>query len=116
MYLQDDPIFCFPWNWSMDFNSAWYLSMVYDPFSFQGIWSFFGENWRFVAINAHLPYIYEGRNNDVLDQFNCEGQLGGKYGGNMMYVYGLDHGELGEHFLVLTYFPLMCEGRSSSYG
>ena len=33
-----------------------------------------------------------------------------------MYVYGLDHVEIGEHFFVLTYFPLMCEGRSSSYG
>ena len=33
-----------------------------------------------------------------------------------MYVYGLDHGELGEHFLALTDCPLMCEGRSSSYG
>ena len=32
-----------------------------------------------------------------------------------MYVYGLDHGELGAHFLVLTYFTLMCEGRSSLY-
>ena len=34
----------------------------------------------------------------------------------MMYVYGLDHGEIGENFLVLTNSPLMCEGRSSSYG
>ena len=33
-----------------------------------------------------------------------------------MYVYGLDHVELGEQFLVLTNFPLMCEGRSSLYG
>ena len=33
-----------------------------------------------------------------------------------MYVYGLDHVELGEHFLVLTDYPLMCEGRSSLYG
>ena len=33
-----------------------------------------------------------------------------------MYVCGLDHVELGEHFLVLANFPLMCEGRSSSYG
>ena len=47
-----------------------------------------------------------GKNNDVLDHFlwkyNCEGKKWGKYGGNMMYVYGLYHGELGEHFLVLT--------------
>ena len=34
----------------------------------------------------------------------------------MMYAYGLDHRELGEQFLVLTNSPLMCEGRSSSYG
>ena len=33
-----------------------------------------------------------------------------------MYAYGLDHGELGEHFLMLTDCPLMCEGGSSSYG
>ena len=33
-----------------------------------------------------------------------------------MYVYGLDHGELGEHFLVLIDCRMMCEGRSSSYG
>ena len=47
-----------------------------------------------------------GRNNDVLDQiwcnFSCEGQNGGNNGGNMTYDYGLDHGKLGEHFLVLT--------------
>ena len=34
----------------------------------------------------------------------------------MMYVCGLDHVELGEKFFVLTNGPLMCEGRSSSYG
>ena len=33
-----------------------------------------------------------------------------------MYVYGLDHVELGEHFLVLTDCPLMSEGKRSSYG
>ena len=46
------------------------------------------------------------RNNDVLDhilwKYNCEGKNGGNNGGNMMYDYGLDHRELGEHFLVLT--------------
>ena len=26
------------------------------------------------------------------------------------------HGELSEGFFGFTYFPLMCEGRSSSYG
>ena len=47
-----------------------------------------------------------GRNNDVLEHFqwkyNCEGQNEGNNGGNVMYGYGLDHGELGEHFFVLT--------------
>ena len=32
-----------------------------------------------------------------------------------MYAYGLEHGEVGEHFLVLTDFLLMCEDMSSSY-
>ena len=45
-------------------------------------------------------------NNDFLDHFlrkyNFEGQNEGNNGGNMMYGYALDHGELGEHFLVLT--------------
>ena len=48
--------------------------------------------------------------------FNCEGQNEGNNGGIMMYNYGLDHRELGEHFFVLTYFLLMCEVKSSSYG
>ena len=43
--------------------------MVFDPFSFEGFLVLFWENGGFVAINAHLPYIYEGRNNDYLDQF-----------------------------------------------
>ena len=34
----------------------------------------------------------------------------------MMYNYGLDHRELGEQFLVLIDFPLMCEGMGSLYG
>ena len=33
----------------------------------------------------------------------------------MICVYGLDHVELGEHFLVLINFPLMCDPKSSSY-
>ena len=41
---------------------------------------------------------------------------GGNNGGDMMYDYGLDHEELGEHFFVLIECPLMCEGRSSLYG
>ena len=36
-------------------------------------------------------------------EFNCEGQNGGDNGGIMMYNYGLDDGDLVEHFLVLTY-------------
>ena len=35
-------------------------------------------------------------------EFNCESQNGENNGGIMMYNYGLDHRELGEHFLVLT--------------
>ena len=46
-------------------------------------------------------------NNNVLDHiwwiFYCEGQNGGNDDGNMIYDYGLDHGELGEHFLVLKH-------------
>ena len=52
----------------------------------------------------------------ILVKFNCEGQNEGNNGGIMMYNYGLDHRKLGENFLVLTDFPLMCEGGSSSYG
>ena len=41
-----------------------------------------------------------GRNNNVLDhilwKFSFEGQNGGNNGGNMMYDYGLEHGELQE--------------------
>ena len=59
-------------------------------------------------------------NNNVLDHiwwnFSSEGQNGGNNGGNMMYDYGLDHGELGEHLFLLIDFPLMYEGRRSSYG
>ena len=50
---------------------------------------------------------FMGRNNDVLDHFywkyNCEGQNVRNNGWNMMYGYGLDHGDLGEHFFVLTH-------------
>ena len=52
----------------------------------------------------------------ILVEFNCEGQNGGNNGGTMMYNYGLDHRELCGQFLVLTDFPLMCEGKISSYG
>ena len=49
-------------------------------------------------------------------EFNHEGQNGGNNGEIMMYNYSLDHRELGEQFLVLTVFPLTCEGRISLYG
>ena len=49
-------------------------------------------------------------------EFNCEGQNRENNGGIMMYNYGLDHRNICGHFLVLTDSPLMCEGRSSSYG
>ena len=75
-----------------------------------------GINHNKCSTSLHLW----GRNNNVLDHilwiFSCEVQNGGNNDGNMMYDYGLDHGELGEHFLVLTDCPLMCKGRSSSYG
>ena len=34
-------------------------------------------------------------------KYNCEGKVVRKYVGNMMYVYGLDHVEIGEQILVL---------------
>ena len=52
----------------MFFHSAWYLSMVFDPFSFLGFFGPFLREWGYVAINSHLPCIYGGRNNDFLDQ------------------------------------------------
>ena len=80
----------------------------------------FWREWGYVTRNDQLPYIYGGRNNNVLDHFwcnfSCEYQNGGNNGGSiMMHNYGLDHRDLGEHFLVLKYFPLMCEDKSSSY-
>ena len=86
---------------------------------FRVFWSFLeraGISHNKCSTSLHLW----GRNNNVLDHiwwnFSCEGQNGENNGGNMMYDYGLDHGELGEQFFVLTDCPLMCEGRSSSYG
>ena len=59
-----------------------------------------GINHNKCSISLHL----RGRNNNVLDHilctFSCEGQNEGNNDGNMMYDYGLDHGDLGEHFLV----------------
>ena len=36
--------------------------------------------------------------------------------GKDMFVYGLGHVDIVEQFFALTDCPLMCEGRSSSYG
>ena len=60
-------------------------------------------------------------NNNVLDHiwwnFTCEAQNGENNGGKMMYDYGLDHGELGEHFLVLTMIRLLnIRDRAISFG
>ena len=72
------------------------------------ILGFFGPFWR-EGINHNkcsTSLHLWGRNNNVLyhiwSKFSCEGQNGGNNSVNMMYDYGLDHGELGEHFLVLT--------------
>ena len=84
---------------------------------FRVFWSFLervGINHNKCSTSLHLW----GRDNNILDHiwqnFSFEGQNGGNNGGNMMYGYGLDHGDPGEHFLVLTDSPLMCKGRSSS--
>ena len=107
----------------MLFYYAWYLSMVFYSSNFR----FFGPFWRewgYVTINAQLPFIYGGRNNNVLDHiwwnFSYEGQNGGNNGGIMMYNYGLDHRELGEQFFVLAQgangnflrYLFLCEGKS----
>ena len=42
--------------------------MVYNHSHFR-VFGHFWENGGYVSINSHLPCIYEGRNNDVLDQF-----------------------------------------------
>ena len=39
------------------------------PILILGFFGPFWENGGYVAINAQLPCIYGGRNNDVLDQF-----------------------------------------------
>ena len=52
----------------MVFHCAWYLSMVF----YRLILGFFGPFWEnggYVTIDVHLPSIYEGRNNYVLNQF-----------------------------------------------
>ena len=67
-----------------------------------------GINHNKFSTSLHL----RGRNNNALDHiwwiFSCEGQNRGNSGGNMMYAYGLDHGELGEQFLVLTLTLSIC--------
>ena len=52
----------------MVFHCVWYLSMVFTHSHFRVFLSFLGE-WGYVARNVHLLCIYEGRNNNVLDQF-----------------------------------------------
>ena len=54
--------------------------MVFYPFSFLGFFCPFWENVGYVAINSHIPCIYGGRNNDVLDQF----------GGNLIVKFKMD--------------------------
>ena len=99
--------------WPIVFYCPWYLSMVFWPIIiFRGFWSFLermGINHNKCSTSLHLW----GRNNNVLDHiwwiFSCECQNGGNNGGNMMYNYGLDYGEISEHFFMLTYsiyFPL----------
>ena len=51
---------------------------------------------------------FVGRNNDVFDHFCGNTIVKVKIKGNMMYVYVLDHVELGEHFLVLTSTLMGC--------
>ena len=43
--------------------------MVFGPILILGFFGPFWREWGYVAINAHLPCIYEGMNNNVLDQF-----------------------------------------------
>ena len=66
----------------------------------------FLENGGFVAIDAHLPCIYEGMNNDYLNQFGWNLIVKVKNGGNndgiMMYNYGVDHRDLCGQCFVLT--------------
>ena len=41
----------------------------FSPILILGFFCPFLREWAYIAINARLPCIYEGRNNDVLDQF-----------------------------------------------
>ena len=52
-----------PWYFTVHGICPWFLSH-----SHLGFFSCFIE-WGYVTINAQLPCIYEGRNNDFLDQF-----------------------------------------------
>ena len=94
----------------MVFYCAWYFSMVLTHSHFMVFGPFWRE-WGYVTINAQLPCIYGGRNNNILDHFwwnfNCEGRNGGNNGEIMMYNYGSNHKELGEHFLVLRRRQIM---------
>ena len=93
----------------------WFLTHSH----FRVFWSFL-ERVGICTINDQLPCIYGGKNNNVLDHiwwnFSCEGKNGGNNSGIRMSNYGLDHRDPGDQFSVLTDCPLICEGRSSSYG
>ena len=93
-------------SWPMVFYSALYLSMLFWPILiFRVFWFFLervGINHNKFSASLHLW----GRNNNALDhiwwKFSFEGENGGNNGGDMMYEYGLYHGELAEHCFVLT--------------
>ena len=120
MYLQDDPRFFLPMVMAHGILLCMEFFHGFLPILILGFFGPFWREWGYVAINAQLHYIYGGRNNNVLNHFwwNIIVKIknGGNNGGTMMYNYGLDHRELCGQFLALTDYPLMCEGRSSSYG
>ena len=53
-----------PWYFIVHGICPWFLTHSH----FRVFWSFLRE-WGYVAIHSHLPRIYGGRINDVLDQF-----------------------------------------------
>ena len=96
-----------PWFYVVYGISPWFFTHS----NFRGFCHFL-RWWGFVAINSHLPYIYEGRNNDYLDQFGGNLIVKVKNGGNndgiMMYNYGVDHRELCGQIFVLTKSLIFC--------
>ena len=99
MYLQDGPRF-------LTHGILLCMVLIYGFLPiliFRDFWSFLER----VGINHNKcssSLLLWGRNYDVLDhiqwKYNCEGQNGGNNDGKMMYDYGLDNGELSEHFFV----------------